>query len=163
MWHSTWPWAAGRCSPVAPVWAVLLAGLVQGAISGLLTLGLKKFLEWQNARLKGAAAVIVPPAITASTIFAILVSAHTLAGTPALWATLAVPFTVSTSYAILYNLRLFRERAEPDRRRFPSASTAGPDARAAVKAVTVSSRSTASLRGFRRALLLRGRRRHKRR
>ncbi|HRE44114.1 MAG TPA: hypothetical protein PKY87_09105 [Terricaulis sp.] len=90
--------------------AMLLAGLVQGTISGLLTLGLKKFLEWQNARLKGSAALIVPPAITASTIFAILVSAHTLAGTPALWATIAVPFTVSTSYAILYNLRLSRER-----------------------------------------------------
>lgn len=103
-----WAMFANRAHPFE---AMLLAGLVQGAISGLLTLGLKKFLEWQNARLKGAAALIVPPAITASTIFAILVSAHTLAGTPALWATLAVPFTVSTSYAILYNLRLFRERA----------------------------------------------------
>jgi hypothetical protein len=90
--------------------AMLLAGLVQGTISGLLTLGLKKFLEWLNARMQGAAALIVPPAITASTIFAILVSAHTLAGTPALWATIAVPFAVSTSYAILYNLRLSRER-----------------------------------------------------
>ncbi len=90
--------------------AMLLAGLVQGTISGLLTLGLKKFLEWQNARIIGAAALIVPPAITASTIFAILISAHTLAGTPALWATIAVPFAVSTSYAILYNLRLTRAR-----------------------------------------------------
>jgi len=90
--------------------AMLLAGLVQGAVSGLLTLGLKKFLEWLNARLPAAAALIVPPAVTASTIFAILVGAHTLAGTPALWATIAVPLTVSTSYAILYNLRLSRER-----------------------------------------------------
>lgn len=103
-----WALFANRAHPLE---AMLLAGLVQGTISGLLTLGLKKFLEWQNARLKGAAALIVPPAITASTIFAILVSAHTLAATPALWATIAVPFTVSTSYAILYNLRLSRERS----------------------------------------------------
>lgn len=102
-----WALFANRDHPLP---AMLLAGLVQGAISGLLTLGLKKFLEWQNARLKGAAALIVPPAITASTIFVILVSAHTLAATPALWATIAVPFTVSTSYAILYNLRLSRGR-----------------------------------------------------
>jgi mannose/fructose/N-acetylgalactosamine-specific phosphotransferase system component IIC len=92
--------------------AMLLAGVVQGTISGLLTLGLKKFLEWLNGRMTGAAALIGPPAITATTIFAILFSAHTLAGTPALWATIAVPFAVSTSYASLYNLRLSRERSK---------------------------------------------------
>jgi hypothetical protein len=86
----------------------LLSGLVQGTISGLLTLGLKKFLEWFNAKLTGAAALILPPLITAATILAILVTAHTLAGTPEIAATIAVPFTVSTSYAILYNLSLWR-------------------------------------------------------
>ncbi len=90
---------------------MLLAGLVQGTISALLTLGLKKFLEWFNARLRGATALVLPPLITAASILAILVSAHTAAGTPALWATIAVPFSVSTAYAILYNLRLWRQRA----------------------------------------------------
>src|SRR6185436_8485019 len=71
----------------------LLSGLVQGTISGLLTLGLKKFLEWFNAKLGGGAALIVPPLITAATILAILVTAHTLAGTPEIAATIAVPFT----------------------------------------------------------------------
>ncbi|MEZ5994796.1 MAG: hypothetical protein R3C25_03505 [Hyphomonadaceae bacterium] len=86
----------------------LLAALVQGTISAVLTLFLKKFLEWVSARLRGLPALIVPPLITASAILAILVSAHTLAGTPEILATIAVPFTVSTSYAIVYNWGLWR-------------------------------------------------------
>jgi hypothetical protein len=89
---------------------MLRAGLVQGAISCVLTFPLKKFLEWFNPKLSGAAAMVVPPVITASSIAGILVGAHTLAGTPEVVATIAVPFTVSTSYAIFYNLRLCRER-----------------------------------------------------
>jgi hypothetical protein len=116
----------------------LLAGLVQGTISGLLTLVLKKFLEWMSRRLSPAlrqaqgdaggdtpaqegrrpepvegqahtsVGLILPPLITATAIATILITAHTLAGTPEVLATIAVPFTVSTSYAILYNLRLWR-------------------------------------------------------
>lgn len=88
----------------------LLAGVVQGTISGALTLVLKKFLEWINVRLRGASALFIPPLITASAILAILFSAHTAAGTPEIWATIAVPFTVSTTYAIIYNLGLWRKR-----------------------------------------------------
>lgn len=86
----------------------LLAGLVQGTISGLLTLGLKKFLEWLNLRLSGWTALVAPPLITAATILAILVSAHTLAGTPEIAVTIAVPFAVSSSYACVYNWGLWR-------------------------------------------------------
>jgi hypothetical protein len=43
-------------------------------------------------------------------VFAILVTAHALAGTPEIAATIAVPFTVSTSYAIIYNWGLWRRR-----------------------------------------------------
>jgi hypothetical protein len=88
----------------------LLSGLVQGTISGLLTLGLKKFLEWFNARLGGASALILPPSVTAASILAILITAHALAGTPEIAATIAVPFTVSTSYAVIYNWGLWRRR-----------------------------------------------------
>jgi LytS/YehU family sensor histidine kinase len=88
----------------------LLSGLVQGTISGLLTLGLKKFLEWFNARLAGAMALFGPPLVTAASILAILVTAHALAGTPEIAATIAVPFTVSTSYAVIYNWGLWRRR-----------------------------------------------------
>ncbi|MEZ5961648.1 MAG: hypothetical protein R3C30_14680 [Hyphomonadaceae bacterium] len=100
-----WAVFANRAHPLPEA---LLAGLVQGTISGLLTLFLKKFLEWFNARLKGGIALVLPPLVTATAIATILVTAHTLAGTPEVLATIAVPFTVSTSYAILYNLRLWR-------------------------------------------------------
>jgi LytS/YehU family sensor histidine kinase len=101
-----WAVFANRNHPLPDA---LLAGLVQGTISGLLTLVLKKFLEWISARFAGLAALLLPPLVTASAIFVILVSGHTLAGTPEIAATIAVPFTVSTAYAILYNLRLWSE------------------------------------------------------
>jgi hypothetical protein len=102
-----------------PIDRALLAGLVQGAISGVLTLFLKKGLERMSAALFRAprsdegqgqqmAALIVPPLVTATAILIILTAAHALARTPEIGATIAVPFTVSTSYAILYNLRLWR-------------------------------------------------------
>lgn len=88
----------------------LLAGLVQGTISGLLTLVLKKFLEWGSARFAGLAGLIAPPLITASSVLAILVGAHTLAGTPELASTIAVPFMVSSTYACVYNYGFWRRR-----------------------------------------------------
>ncbi|PZO52727.1 MAG: hypothetical protein DCF16_08580 [Alphaproteobacteria bacterium] len=87
---------------------MLLAGIVQGTISALLTLGLKKFLESFSARLKGLAALIVPPLMTAGSILIILFAAHTIADTPEIWATIAFPFTVSTTYAVIYNWGLWR-------------------------------------------------------
>lgn len=112
-----WAMFANRAHPLDQA---LVAGLVQGTISGLLTLVLKKALERMNAMFLRApqsdegtgrhiAALIVPPIITATSILAILTAAHTLAGTPEVAATIAVPFTVSTTYAILYNLRLWRD------------------------------------------------------
>jgi hypothetical protein len=102
-----------------PIEQALLAGLVQGTISGLLTLFLKKGLERMSAAFfraakadegqgRNIAALIVPPLVTATAIMIILTTAHTLARTPEIGATIAVPFTVSTGYAILYNLRLWR-------------------------------------------------------
>ncbi len=101
---------------------MLRAGLVQGLISGTLTLFLKKGLERMNAMFfrspasdegqgRGMAALIAPPLITATMILLILTTAHTLAGTPEILATIAVPFTVSTSYAIIYNWGLWKQRA----------------------------------------------------
>ena len=123
-----WAMFANRNHPLPDA---LLAGLVQGAISGTLTLFLKKFLEWMSANMDcrrprrqtpapagdGAGGphwfqLIVPPLITAATIFAILFTAHTLARTPEVAATSSFPFLVSTTYAILYNLRLWRAAHE---------------------------------------------------
>ncbi len=102
-----------------PLPQALLSGFVQGLISGTLTLFLKKGLERMSAMFfrarqsdegmgRNMAALFVPPIVTATAILIILTTAHTLAGTPEILATIAVPFTVSTTYAILYNLRLWR-------------------------------------------------------
>jgi hypothetical protein len=100
-----WAFFANRAHPLAQA---LLSGAVQGAISALLTLGLKKFLERLAGRLSGLPALIVPPALTALSILVILISAHTLAGTPEIAATIAFPFTVSSAYAVIYNWGLWR-------------------------------------------------------
>ena len=109
-----WAVFANRAHPLPQA---LLAGLVQGTISGTLTLFLKKGLERMSAMFfkarqsdegqgRNVAALFIPPVITATAIATILFTAHTLAGTPEILAIIAVPLTVSTSYAILYNLQL---------------------------------------------------------
>jgi hypothetical protein len=121
-----WAVFANRDHPLAEA---LQAGVVQGALSGLITLVLKNALERMNAFLDrrrtrrqaptlagegaspSATQLILPPLITATTILLVLVTAHALAGTPEIATTIAVPFTVSTSYAIIYNWGLTRRRA----------------------------------------------------
>lgn len=88
--------------------SMLLAGLVQGAISGSITFALKKFLDWIGARLSGLAALIAPPSLTAAAILLTLVTVHSLAGTPEIATTIALPFAVSTTYAVLYNWKNWR-------------------------------------------------------
>jgi hypothetical protein len=103
-----------------PLMDALGAGLLQGAISGTLTIFLKKGLERMSAMFftapksdegagRNVAALIAPPIITATIIAAILVTAHTLAHTPEVFATIAVPWSVSTIYSIVYNTRLWRQ------------------------------------------------------
>ena len=90
------------------------AGLVQGAVSAALTFGIKRGLEALFARLRGPLALIGPPLLSCSLVFVLLVSVHTLAGTPEIWATIAVPFAVSSTYAFVYtaSLAAARRRAE---------------------------------------------------
>jgi hypothetical protein len=89
------------------------AGMLQGVISAALTFGIKRGLETLNARLRGLAALLVPPVISCAAVFALLVTAHTLAGTPEIWLTIAVPFSVSSAYAFIYtaSLQAARRRA----------------------------------------------------
>jgi hypothetical protein len=89
----------------------LTAGLVQGAASGSITLGLKRFLEAASARLSGAWALIAPPSISCTAILILLVSAHTLAGTAHVWTTISLPWAVSSSYAWVYVWAITRGRA----------------------------------------------------
>jgi hypothetical protein len=88
--------------------AMALAGAVQGAISCGITLILKRSLEAMFARLSGPAAMIAPPLVTMAVVLAALVTIHRLAGTPEVWATIAVPYAVSSAYAWIYTFTLAR-------------------------------------------------------
>ncbi|MBK4215383.1 hypothetical protein JJJ17_05530 [Paracoccus caeni] len=86
----------------------LLAGLVQGTISALITLFLKRMIEAVSRRLSGLAALLVPPLLAFCLSLVLLSILHSLAGTPEIAATIAVPLIVSTSYAALYSYALWR-------------------------------------------------------
>jgi len=98
-----WALFANSAHPPGRMW---LAGLIQGAISAAITLVLKRSLEAMTARMRGAVAFIVPPLISCVVVLAVLVGVHTLAGTPEIWATIAVPYAVSSSYAWIYTASL---------------------------------------------------------
>jgi hypothetical protein len=90
----------------------LLAGLVQGTLSGAITLGLKRFLETASARLVGVWAVVVPPATSCAVILLMLVGAHLLAGTRNIAASISLPYAVSSTYAWIYTWMVTRGRSK---------------------------------------------------
>ena len=102
-------WAAFANAPKG-LHHVLIAGLVQGTLSGLITLGLKRFLEAASARLSGLWAILLPPASSCAAILILLLTAHRLAGTPNVWATISVPYAVSSLYAWIYVIVVVRGR-----------------------------------------------------
>lgn len=84
--------------------AMLLAGLVQGLISGALTLGLKRSVDWMRPRMARGPGYGVPPLIAVCGSALLLVTVHWLSGTPEIAATMAVPLSVSLSYIFTYNI-----------------------------------------------------------
>lgn len=84
--------------------------LAQGLLSAGLTALLKTALERLDGRFAGLAALVLPPAVTASVILAVLCGVHRLIGTPELLATIAFPWSMSTLYALVYNARLVSDR-----------------------------------------------------
>jgi hypothetical protein len=88
----------------------LVAGLVQGALSGGITLVLKRFLETASARFPGVWAVVAPPTISCAVILAVLVGAHLIAGTRNVLATISLPYAVSSTYAWIYSWAMARGR-----------------------------------------------------
>jgi hypothetical protein len=90
--------------------AAFAPALAQGMLSGAITFGLKRTLEWLADRLAGWRALVLPPLITASAILATLIAVHAAIGTPEIAATIAVPWSVSTLYAIVYAGLLARGR-----------------------------------------------------
>ena len=87
--------------------AALRAGLVQGAASAVLTALLKPSLELMARRLKGSPLQRVLPWIVSTILIATTLTLfHLIAGTPNILATIAVPLSVSTTYAIVYTATL---------------------------------------------------------
>ncbi len=100
-----WAVFANRAYPMPdPV----IAGALQGTISAIITLSLKGMIEAMSARLNGLLALIIPPLVAAGVSLTLLVTLHGLAGTPEIAATIGVPLTVSTTYAFLYSLAIWR-------------------------------------------------------
>ena len=102
-----WAAFANRSHPVP---APLYAGLLQGAMSATITLVLKRAIEYLASRFSGLAALVAPPVIAGLVSATLLTILHTIGGTPEIAKTIAVPLTVATSYAALYNYSLWRIR-----------------------------------------------------
>lgn len=95
----SWAWFANRSFD----WpAPLIAALVQGAITACMTYVLKRVIETVSPRVTGIARYILPVLAASAMSATLLTVLHSLAGTPALWLTILVPFCVATIYAITY-------------------------------------------------------------
>ncbi len=89
-----------------PMPTPVIAGLVQGALSAGITLVLKSVIERLQPHISGTPGLILPPLACAAVSVTVLSLVHRAVGTPEIAATLALPVTVATSYAALYNYRL---------------------------------------------------------
>ncbi|KRG62770.1 membrane protein [Stenotrophomonas humi] len=103
-------WAAFANS-AHPMPGPLIAGVVQGTLSALITLFLKRMIEALSARYPGSVGTWLPPLVAVLSSLALLSSVHWLAGTPEIVRTMAVPLSVTAVYATVYNLALRRVAA----------------------------------------------------
>lgn len=103
-------WAAFANS-AHPMPAPLIAGVLQGALSGVITFGLKRLVERISRSFRGVGGLIAPPAAAFAISATLLSLLHSASGTPEIATTIAVPLTVSTGYAALYSRGLWTGRA----------------------------------------------------
>ncbi|MDO5640890.1 MAG: hypothetical protein Q4G26_00680 [Paracoccus sp. (in: a-proteobacteria)] len=102
-----WAVFANRAHP----WPeALTAGLVQGMLSALITLLLKRMIEGVSRRLPGLSGLILPPVLAIAGSIGALSLIHGLAGTPEIWATIAVPVSVTALYSSFYSHTIWRAR-----------------------------------------------------
>src|SRR5215472_4366110 len=94
----------------------IVPALAQGVLSGGITFVLKRALEALVVRIGGPLAFVLPPLATASAILLALAGVHLAIGTPEIVATIAVPWSVSTLYAIVYSAVLAQDRQDRGRR-----------------------------------------------
>jgi hypothetical protein len=92
----------------------LMAGVVQGALSGAITFVLKRMIERLASSFSGLAALVLPPLIAVGLSVAVLSSIHALAGTPEILATMALPVSVTAIYSTIYTAALWRARRASD-------------------------------------------------
>lgn len=100
-----WAVFANRAHPMP---RPLVAGVVQGALSALITLVLKSAIEHLARCFRSSLALWAPPAIAVAGSATLLVAIHTLFGTPEIVRTIALPLIVSSTYAVTYNYLLYR-------------------------------------------------------
>ncbi|MGJ8616413.1 MAG: hypothetical protein ACSHWS_06195 [Sulfitobacter sp.] len=81
----------------------IVAGLVQGSISAVLTLFLKRSVDWMRPKFRRLAGYVLPALIASLASTVLLIMAHTLAATPEITTTIVVPLTVSALYIFSYN------------------------------------------------------------
>ncbi|MFL1407035.1 hypothetical protein ACJO2E_16975 [Marinobacter sp. M1N3S26] len=92
----------------------LIACLVQGAISFVVTLIMAAAVTWQVRRFRTPVGrVLVPPFLTVSVTGAFLYLAHTLGQTPDVWRTIVPPSTVAFCYCLFLSLQLQRQASLP--------------------------------------------------
>jgi hypothetical protein len=103
-----WAVFANRMHPMP---RPLIAGLVQGTVSAVLTLCLKSIIDALSSRFAGSAGLWAPPLIACLATTGILVGIHSASGTPEILHTITVPLIVSTTYAATYNYSIFRQGA----------------------------------------------------
>lgn len=92
-----------------PMPAPLVAALVQGLISAVITFALKRGLDGLRQNLGHERGWWLPPLVMCCLSLGALVALHLLARTPEILATILLPFLVSTSYAIIYNSLRWRK------------------------------------------------------
>ena len=86
----------------------LIAGILQGALSGAITFALKRSLDYLRGHVARAVGWWLPPLIALSISFCLLVTAHLIAGTPEVARTISLPFSVASLYALGYNFLMWR-------------------------------------------------------
>lgn len=89
-----------------PLPAPILAGITQGTMTALITVGLKRMTETMAQYFPGRNGLILSPLVACLISVVLLFTIHSAAQTPEVWATLALPSTIATLYTALYAYRL---------------------------------------------------------
>ena len=85
------------------------AAVIQGALSGTITFGMKQVLDGLRGRVSRGLGLWLPPVVTLIASLSVLVGVHLMFGTPEVVKTIAVPFSVASTYAVIYNFAMWKK------------------------------------------------------